>query len=156
MCFKMRFNYTTLLVFVCILILAPVYILDAENEHTGDLYLQIKNVRNNKGQLLIAVFNKAEGFPDNSRYALHSFAIDLSKPLQPSIHIGRMRYGNYALSVLHDEDGNKKMTYGRLGFPKEGYGFSNNPGRLLKKPSFEQTAVSLTEKEKTIVVEMVY
>jgi uncharacterized protein (DUF2141 family) len=35
--------------------------------------------------------------------------------------------GQYGIALLHDENKNDKMDSNRFGFPREGYGVSNNP-----------------------------
>ncbi len=51
--------------------------------------------------------------------------------------------GTYALAVLHDSDGNGKMTMNFLGLPLEGYGFSNGATGFLGPPSFKSARVTI-------------
>jgi uncharacterized protein (DUF2141 family) len=44
--------------------------------------------------------------------------------------------GIYAVAVYHDADGNRKLNRNFLGYPTEGFGFSNNPNTFLGIPSF--------------------
>ncbi len=44
--------------------------------------------------------------------------------------------GTYALAVIHDENMNGKLDTNWLGFPTEGYGFSNDAKTSLGAPSF--------------------
>lgn len=46
--------------------------------------------------------------------------------------------GTYALSVLHDRDGN-----GRFGFASDGVGFSNNPRLRRARPSASSVAITI-------------
>jgi uncharacterized protein (DUF2141 family) len=127
-----------------------------EPEKSGELVLKFDNLRNNKGQILLSVFKSADGFPDNADKALMSKVVDIPPTGKVSVSLGKLKYGRYSVAILHDEDGNKQMTYSRLGFPKEGYGFTNNPGRLFRKPDFNSTALTLSEKEKVVLINMVY
>lgn len=44
-------------------------------------------------------------------------------------------YGDYAIAVVHDENGNKKLdTF--AGIPREGFGFSRNPPIGFGAPRF--------------------
>lgn len=47
----------------------------------------------------------------------------------------------YALSVVHDENGNGKLDRGLLGIPKEGTGASRNARRLFGPPRFDDAKV---------------
>jgi len=46
--------------------------------------------------------------------------------------------GTYSMAMLHDLNGNKKMDFNFIGWPKEGYGFYPDPGFLMRKPRFEE------------------
>lgn len=46
--------------------------------------------------------------------------------------------GSYALSLYHDEDGNKKLTKNWLGLPIEGYGFSRDAAVSYRLPELEE------------------
>jgi uncharacterized protein (DUF2141 family) len=101
--------------------------------------LIISNIRNNKGLIRIGVFDSGDGYPDKP-----SISFSLSKD---TITSGRLRLfipvkqpGMFGLSILDDENENRKMDY-RIGIiPREGYGFSNNPGVTSRKaPPFSET-----------------
>jgi uncharacterized protein (DUF2141 family) len=50
--------------------------------------------------------------------------------------------GNYALSVFHDANANGKLdTF--MGIPKEGYGFSRNPGFKPRAPTFAEAEIDV-------------
>jgi uncharacterized protein (DUF2141 family) len=46
--------------------------------------------------------------------------------------------GDYALALLHDENGNGKLDSFAM-IPKEGFGFSNNPKIRFGAPRFAET-----------------
>lgn len=48
--------------------------------------------------------------------------------------------GVYAVAVYHDENGNRKFDRSRFGFPREGYGFSNNAKSWLGPPRHKKAA----------------
>ncbi|MBL8923254.1 MAG: DUF2141 domain-containing protein [Myxococcaceae bacterium] len=48
---------------------------------------------------------------------------------------------DYAVSVVHDENGNGKLDRGLLGIPKEGTGASRNAKRLFGPPRFDEAKV---------------
>ncbi len=51
--------------------------------------------------------------------------------------------GEYALTLLHDENDDLVMNYNFLGLPKEGYAFSNNAFPVLSKPSFNSCKIKV-------------
>ena len=53
--------------------------------------------------------------------------------------------GAYAVSTLHDENKNNKMDTNAFGFPKEGYGASNNVVTHLHAASFDQAKFQVSD-----------
>jgi uncharacterized protein (DUF2141 family) len=51
------------------------------------------------------------------------------------------------VSVLHDEDGDKKMLKNAVGAPAEGYGVSNNITHWFSAPTWREAAFSVRESE---------
>jgi len=45
--------------------------------------------------------------------------------------------GAWALAVIHDENGNGRLDR-LLGIPREGFGFSRNPGLRMGPPRYEE------------------
>lgn len=62
--------------------------------------------------------------------------------------------GNYAVTLYHDENSDKKCNTNFLGVPNEPYGFSNGFRRRLFKPSFEDCKVEV-QKNTTINVVLI-
>lgn len=55
--------------------------------------------------------------------------------------------GDYALAVIHDENGNGRLdTF--AGIPREGYGFSRNPAVRFGPPRFAAARFTLDGQEK--------
>lgn len=59
------------------------------------------------------------------------------------LHFTAVVPGDYALVVLHDENGNRKVDK-MLGIPREGVGFSRNPVLLVGPPSFAAVRFAVT------------
>jgi len=119
------------IIFYLVAICKPV---ENNNLIHGDLVLKLSELRNKKGKILINLFSSDKGFPDNEK---NVFKFWVEEPKQ-KITLTNIPAGNYALSLLHDEDGNRKMTTNFLGFPKEGFAFSNFKASLLNIPKFEE------------------
>ena len=52
-------------------------------------------------------------------------------------------YGEYAISLFVDFNGNKKLDKNFLGIPKEQYGFSNNVMGKMSPPTFDQAKFAI-------------
>ena len=59
--------------------------------------------------------------------------------------------GNYAVSVAHDENTNKKVDTNFVGMPTEAWGVSNNIRPLMRAPRWQEAQFSLATDEKKII-----
>ncbi len=68
-----------------------------------------------------------------------------------------MPAGEYAVSVVHDANGNRKVNRSFFGFPKEGVGFSNDQKVVMSAPRYDKSKFPLVAGEnKTIVIKLDY
>ncbi len=72
-----------------------------------------------------------------------------------SIRFTGIRPGQYALSVLHDENRNGKLDT-LVGIPREGFGFSRSPKVLFGPPRFDQVRFGIAEGFSRQTVRMQY
>jgi uncharacterized protein (DUF2141 family) len=86
------------------------------------------------GKLLISIFRSADGFPEDGSKAFKVSEISPRKEIQ----IQGIPPGYYAIAVLHDLDGNRKMSYSILGVPEDGFASSPDGGPRFSKPKFEK------------------
>jgi uncharacterized protein (DUF2141 family) len=64
--------------------------------------------------------------------------------------------GVYALALYHDENANQKFDRNGIGFPVEGYGFSNNPSTFAGLPSFRSVRLNVSRTGLSTRVQMKY
>lgn len=64
--------------------------------------------------------------------------------------------GQYAVAVFHAENNESDITYGWLGKPKQGVGFSNNPSIAFGPPSFERATVQVSDEGNAITIKLTY
>ena len=107
----------------------------APEEVPQPLSLTPEGLRSGKGLLLICLTRRADHFPDcRSDPEGRRYVVPASQA-EP-ISIGAVPPGGYAVAIIHDENGNRKLdTF--AGIPREGIGFSRNPRLRFGPPSFE-------------------
>ena len=103
------------------------------------IHVEIDGLRNDKGQVMCALFSSAEGFPrDNDKAVAHvKGAISHG---QASCEFSDIPIGTYAVSIFHDENSNGKMDTNFMGIPREGVGASNNATGHFGPPKFSAAA----------------
>ncbi|MCS7086543.1 MAG: DUF2141 domain-containing protein, partial [Bacteroidia bacterium] len=132
--------------------LFAVRLLLAEPEPTGKIVVRFSGLRNDKGKVVAAVYNRAEGFPTDPSKVLQGKTGAISgKTAQ--IVFDNLPYGNYAVVFIHDENENRNLDVNFLGIPVEGYGASNNPRFFFGPPKFEEAAFRLDAPEKVVVLQ---
>jgi len=101
------------------------------------IVVDINNLRNNHGIVLCLLFASAEGFPGDRSQAVNKTAGKIADG-KASCRFSGMPTGTYAVSYIHDENGNHHFDKGFFGIPVEGYGFSNNARGFLGPPKFDK------------------
>jgi chlorobactene glucosyltransferase len=120
--------------------------------------VQVVGMRTGDGNLAMSVFAKdaKKSFPSDGAKAIRSFYIPLEGKKEITVSIPDLDEGDYAISVMHDEDSNHKMTFNFLGIPKKGFGFSKNPKVYFGPPSFDHAEVHLAPTEEAPQIKMKY
>ena len=122
---------------------------------TFSLTVKVNDLRNAKGDVLFALYNKEGAIPDEKfkkyfRITTGKISGDSSEVIFRNLPAGR-----YAVSVFHDEDFNGKIKKGFI-LLKEGVGFSNYHAiNLSNRPSFKKASFEL-QKNLTVFVKIIY
>ena len=131
----------------------------AESQAAGaaTLTVHVAGARNAKGQIRAALFQSAQGFPNDASQAIQTQAADIDpQALSAQIVFKGLHEGVYAVSVFHDENMNQKLDKNFMGIPKEGYGASNNPKKKMGPPSFEETKFQLNGTDQSLEIKLIY
>jgi uncharacterized protein (DUF2141 family) len=103
------------------------------------IHVEIAGLRNDKGQVLCALFSSPPGFPKDSDKAVARARSGISQG-HAFCDFPVTAAGTYAVSVFHDENSNGKLDTGPLGIPREGVGASNNAKGHFGPPKFDAAA----------------
>jgi uncharacterized protein (DUF2141 family) len=125
------------------------------------LTVTVLGLRSDAGELLIGVYDAAEGFrsaladsatksallPETWRVVGASLR---AKTGSESITFRELPPGRYAIIVFHDENDNGLLDQNSFGVPIEGYGFSNDARGFLGAPSFDAAAITFLNADERI------
>lgn len=106
------------------------------NTGTAMVEVTVPLPQSRDGQMIVALFDGASGFPADFDAAIRKVVVTLDGPAA-SVAFESIPPGEYAVCVLHDEDASGSLTTNFLGIPKEGLGVSLNPTGRLGPPRFE-------------------
>ena len=107
---------------------------------TVGLEVTLQQLRSTKGVIRLCLTADPDNFPgcvDDARAVTRSVPAD-----DRSIRIEGLAPGSYAVSVIHDENGNGKLDT-LAGIPREGFGFSRNPAIGFGPPRFAAARFAL-------------
>jgi uncharacterized protein (DUF2141 family) len=127
---------------------APVF---AQPGGTATVIVKIIGLLSEKGQVKIAMFNSAGTWlGDHPKY---NTTIDVNSQ-SVSWELGDVPYGDYGITVFHDENKNGKMDKNFLGIPQEPYGFSNNMRVMFRPPSWDKSKFVVTGPTTDVSIEV--
>ncbi|RDE06156.1 DUF2141 domain-containing protein [Sphingomonas aracearum] len=97
-------------------------------------------MRSARGLLRVCLTSDPDNFP---KCVDDADAVTRSVPAgHRALDFAGLPHGDYAVAVIHDENGNAKLdTF--AGVPKEGFGFSRNPRILFGPPRFTAARFTL-------------
>jgi uncharacterized protein (DUF2141 family) len=119
----------------------------------GTIEAHIVRLRSNHGQVICTLFTPADKFPDQSHEGM-TIAVPIQNK-RATCRFKSTRYGIYAIVAFHDENGDGEFNENWLGLPKEGFGFSDNPG-TLKKPAFNDAKFNVGQPEVQVTIKLNY
>jgi len=119
----------------------------------GTIEAHVVRLRNNQGQVICTLFTSSDRFPEQSHKGM-TIEVPI-KNRQATCHFRNLPYGNYAIVAFHDENHDGEFNQNWLGLPKEGFGFSNNPG-TLRKPAFNDAKFSVDQPAVQVTIELNY
>ena len=148
----MKIAIITLLAFA--LSLTP-YSFAKPNAETFSLTIDVKNLRNEKGVVQFALYNKDGSIPDEDYEDYYKILKGEIINGSSTISFKNIPTGKYAVNILHDENKNGKIDKGFI-LPIEGIGFSNFQSiGLTNRPNFSKASFELKE-NKSISVKVIY
>ena len=126
----------------------------AAHQNQANLTVDLTGVKERKGKLQVALFNSAEGFPNDAKpYRAEVLNITANNELR--VVFKDLPAGEYSVAAYHDENSNGKLDKNLVGAPTEDYGFSNDTrGTRLKAPSFEDTKFTVAREDAQVSIEI--
>lgn len=122
---------------------------------TATLVVEVSGLRSDRGVVLGALYDSPDGWTEVGREMATCGAHVVRGRARCTIH--DLPAGTYALALLHDENENGRLDRDFIGWPQEGFGFSNGVGPSLGgAPSFVSAAFDHDGGETTLRVRARY
>jgi uncharacterized protein (DUF2141 family) len=119
------------------------------NIPTTDLVIHIKGFETSQGMAKVGIVNSRTGYESGDTSFMGFNYKIINNEVVRTI---TLPYGEYAIKVFHDENGNDELDTLMFGIPAEPYGFSNNARGKLGPPEYEEARFTLESPEKKITI----
>jgi uncharacterized protein (DUF2141 family) len=116
------------------------------------LEITVKNIKDAKGNIMVGLFTNESDFLKN--VAVGKVVKAVGKEI--TVVFENLKSGDYAVSVIHDENENGELDSNMIGIPSEGFAFGNNAMGTFGPPSFEKAKVTLKNKNDKQVINLKY
>jgi len=116
-----------------------------------DLTVRVTNALPATGTLEITLFNSDESFLKEAH--LQQSGVASESGIYTAV-FASIEEGEYAVVVVHDENGNQKYDSGFLGLGGENLGYSNNARPWLGRPDFEDVKFLVESESKEIEIHL--
>lgn len=104
--------------------------------------VSLTGLRSTKGQVLVCLTANPKQFPDCSKDKA-AVRLNVKAAEAGTFSLAAPGPGTYAIALVHDENANNKMDM-RLFLPREGFGFSRNPGIGMGAPKFNAASFAVS------------
>jgi len=103
------------------------------------------------GQVKVSVFNSKSTF---LKIPLIKKQVQAAANGQTVLSFEDLPAGDYAVSVVHDQDADGKLDRNFIGKPREPFGFSNNVHVKFAPPAFDKAKFTVDRQNQVIVIDL--
>lgn len=127
----------------CFALLLVIVLNSFETFAQSSLEIHVDNIKSKKGSIRFGLFTS------EADYLKNPIEKRVIKPTGKDVTVvfEKLQPGDYALSVIHDENENGELDSNALGIPKEGFAFGNNALGSFGPPSFEKAKIKIADQD---------
>ena len=124
----------------------------SENSGSQELQITVSNIKSVEGNIMIAVYTTDQKFLGDEMVS--STIERVTQTGEMSILVKDLPFGEYAISIYHDENANETLDTNFFKMPTEPYGFSNDARGSFGPPSFEDAKIDFKSSQQKIEIEL--
>lgn len=119
----------------------------------AELKITVRQVLPQQGEVLVALYDTAEGWPDQPRPTQTAQRLKADGDTM-TLTFSELTPGRWAVMVLQDLNGNGRVDKNFVGLPKEPYGASNNRLPRMAPPAFADALVDVGPTGADVIIEL--
>ena len=128
---------------LCCAAITALVLIYSDTRAQSSLEIHVNNIKSKKGSIQFGLFTTEADYLKNpiEKKVIKSTGKDVTvvfENLQP---------GDYALSIIHDENENGQLDSNALGIPKEGFAFGNNALGSFGPPPFDKAKITIASED---------
>jgi uncharacterized protein (DUF2141 family) len=122
--------------------LLPAHYQFAIKKDNVDVIVEITNISNDKGQVIVKLYNSEKTF----RKTVYKREVAKINAGKAKLVFTDIPNGFYSFSVVHDKNNNGKIDFNILGVPSEAVAASNNAKGFMGPPSYDDAKFEVNGK----------
>jgi len=126
----------------------------APSAFAATLTVTITGVHSAQGDVYVALFNRAENFPDGDYSIRHLKVKASTAPI--IVSFDHIPPGTYAVGCYHDEDKLGHFKTNWFGYPLDGYALSNGIRAVVSRPTFAEAAFPVGDPATSVTLNVRY
>lgn len=120
-------------IITCVLVISSMFLAHGQEKKAFTITVNITGMKADKGNVYVALYNSKKAFlKKNFKGAI----VKVTEKKATAI-FKNIEKGEYAVSVFHDKNDNKKMDANFFGIPKEPIGCSNGATGFMGPPKYK-------------------
>ena len=104
---------------------------------SGHLIIDINNIKSDKGIIWVGIYDSKKNYLIKEQAIIERLDVQDASPKQ-KITIKSLKYGEYAIALFHDLNGNGELDRNFFGIPSEPFAFSKKPRSRWRLPRFDE------------------
>jgi uncharacterized protein (DUF2141 family) len=116
------------------------------------LEVTVNNIKESKGNIRVGLFTTKEDFLKNAAEG----KIVKASGKSVTVVFENLAPGDYAVSIIHDENENGELDTNLIGIPREGFAFGNNAMGSFGPPSFDEAKITLKSGTDKQIIDLRY
>lgn len=134
--------------------LASTALAQSDSGNPSLVTVRIVGFHNDRGQVLLSIFNQGDGFPGKEEKAYKNQHLKIEGGA--AVTNLELAPGEYAIVAAHDENANGVFDTNFLGIPKEASGVSNDAKSLMGPPKFKDAKLKFASGGRTVEIKIAY
>jgi len=119
-------------------------------QQSGTIKVTITNASSDEGKVLIGLYNSEASFLKKTYKGTMSKTVDG----KCEVEFKDVPYGEYAVSIFHDENDNNRLDANFMGIPKEDNACSNNAKGFMGPPKYKDAKFNLDQEKVVIPIKL--